>query len=82
MNEMETLKHRLEAAERVCLMVGWTAADNSERGKALHELWLDWLAISGASTSPADHPELSDERISELALRRDEKRAAALGMLP
>ena len=69
---------RLLAAELVCLMFGWTGIDDSPRGKATHELWREWVDISGVRLSPEDHPELSDERIAELARRRDETRARTL----
>ena len=74
MDDKELLT-RLEMAERVCLMVGWTASDPSERGKALHELWSEWTRAyraAGGSLSPRAHPDLSDDRIRELAARRDE----------
>jgi len=76
-----TDSERLAAAERVCVMFGWLGIDDSERGKAAHELWCDWLEISGVSTDPADHPDLSDERIRELAARRDATRDQTLRRL-
>jgi hypothetical protein len=73
---------RLRAAEEVCLMYGWTGAcRDTDRDKALHELWSHWVNVSGASMSPADHPELSDERIAELARQRDETRARTLARI-
>jgi hypothetical protein len=76
--EAETLRKRLEVAELVCVMVGWVPEAPGDRGKALYELWSGWLHISGVGTDPADHPELSDERIAELARKRDETRARTL----
>jgi hypothetical protein len=36
------------------------------------ELWSEWVAVVGTEfTGPAAHPELDDERITELARRRD-----------
>lgn len=76
------IRARLEAAERVCVMFGWTAARmDSDRDKALHELWAEWVSISGVSTSPEDHPDLSDDRIAELARRRDETRRRTLARI-
>jgi hypothetical protein len=73
------LQRRLEAAERVCVLYGWTGGGSgSDREKALHELWSDWVDVSGVSLSQTDHPDLSDERIAELAQRRDATRAATL----
>lgn len=72
--DVERLARRLELAEQVCLMVGWTASDNSDRGKAKHELWATWLReyeAQGGSHEVKAHPELSDARIRELAAQRD-----------
>lgn len=82
--EVDALKRRLELAEQVCLMVGWTAADNTDRGKAKHELWAAWKAeyeAQGGSHEPRRHPELSDARIRELARQRDETVAATIASL-
>jgi hypothetical protein len=79
MSEVEELRRRLEAAERVCVLYSWTGhVHDSDRGKALHELWAEWAGLPGTSWQPEDHPDLSDERISELARRRDDKRARTL----
>jgi hypothetical protein len=78
------LEERLAAAEQVCLMVGWTAAQSGERGKALHELWVAWVALyeaAGGTLEPRHHPELSDERIRELAAQRDATVARTLGRI-
>ena len=76
------IETRLHAAEQVCVLVGWTAAHSeSDLDKALHEAWREWQDIPGVSTAPEDHPELGDERIAELARRRDEMRAQALATL-
>lgn len=80
--ETEALRARLEAAERVCVLYGWTAAgDGSTRSKALHELWVQWLDLSGVSLLQSDHPDLSSERIAELASHRDETRARTLARM-
>ena len=72
-------RERLEAAERVCVLYGWSAlGDGSDRSKALHELWSEWDDLPGTDSSSAGNPELSDERIAELARRRDETRARTL----
>lgn len=78
--EMARLVPRLEAAERVCVLFGWTGCGGgSDRGKALHELWAEWVAVVGtAFTDRSAHPELSDERIAELARRRDLTRRRTL----
>lgn len=78
--ETARLVPRLEAAERVCAVFGWTAASSdSDQDKALHELWAEWVAIVGSEfASPAAHPELGEERITELARRRDLTRRRTL----
>jgi hypothetical protein len=76
------IRDRLRAAEEVCLLYGWTGAcRDTDRDKALHELWSHWVDVSGVSMSPADHPEMSDERIAELARQRDATRASALARI-
>jgi hypothetical protein len=74
------LMKRLEAAERVCVLFGWTAASSgTDLDKALHELWAEWVAVAGtAFAGPSAHPELSGERIAELARRRDLTRQRTL----
>jgi hypothetical protein len=73
---------RLEAAERVCLLYGWSGiGGDSDRSKALREMWGEWADLPGVSLRPGDHPGLSDERIAELARRRDEIRARTLGRM-
>jgi hypothetical protein len=73
---------RMEAAEAVCLMFGWTAARmGTDRDKALHELWRHWVQVSGVSLDPEDHPELSDVVIADLARKRDETRASTLAAI-
>jgi len=78
----ENLTARLEAAERVCLLFGWTSlGDDSDLSKALHETWGRWASVVGpAFTNRAAYPELS-EVISDLARCRDITRENALAML-
>lgn len=76
----DVLEDRLDAAEDVCALLSWTPVDHSERGKALHELWLAWQAAGGDSDQRA-HPHLTDQLIAGLAERRDRTRAATLERL-
>lgn len=73
--EIGPLLRRLELAERALLVYGWTGTGSgSPRDKALYELWADWLheyRRQGMDESPKAHPELSEDRINELAARRD-----------
>lgn len=82
-SEVARLSARLEAAERVCVLFGWTGArHDTDRAKALHELWAEWAGIVGAGfAGPEAHPELSDERIAELARQRDETRSRTLAAI-
>ena len=79
----EEIRERLEAAERVCVLYGWTSiGDDSERSKALHELWSEWVRLVGSAfAGPDAHPDLNDERITELARQRDEIRERALARI-
>lgn len=73
---------RLAVAERVCTMVGWTHSRmETDRDKALYELWHDWTELPGVSVAPADHPDLSDDVIRQLARKRDATRARVLARL-
>jgi energy-coupling factor transporter ATP-binding protein EcfA2 len=79
----EDIRARMEAAEQVCALYGWTGGvHDSDHAKALHELWAEWVALVGDDgASPLSWPGLSDERIAELARRRDGKRGDALRRL-
>ena len=71
---MGAVTSRKGVAERVCVLYSWTGAAHpgTDREKALHELWSDWVALVGTDfISPDAHPELNDARIAELARRRD-----------
>src|SRR4051794_20256283 len=58
---------KLNAAEKVCILYGWTPPGDSEREKACSQLWQEWAALVGSDfTAPKAHPELPDERIAEL----------------
>jgi hypothetical protein len=77
----EVLIARLRAAEDVCVLYSWTAstAHQSDREKALHELWSKWYNLVGpAACEPAKNPHLTDEVISDLARQRDATREATL----
>src|ERR1700734_1302613 len=74
----DEIRERLEAAERVCVLYGWTGSGNSERGKALYMLWLRWTEVSGNDCSPEANPGLTDDVIADLARQRDDRRDSAL----
>lgn len=73
---IEELEQRLEAAEQVCVLFGWTAVSyRTERDKAVAQAWHDWADTYDAM------PDVTAEwraRIKELAARRDEIRARTL----
>jgi hypothetical protein len=79
--EIEALKERLAAAERICVLTGWTPCQDTQRGKALHELWADWADAYGADAEARHGDELSDEYIAALARKRDETRRATLARI-
>lgn len=81
---LKPLLARLEAAENVCLMVGWAGRSNvepSERAKATLALWSGWAALPGVTTDPDDNLHLNDRIITRLAQTRDEALTAALARI-
>jgi hypothetical protein len=79
MADNDGLRARLEAAERVCALYGWTGAHHdSDRGKALHELWRQWCDLPGSTPHLVDHPELTEGYIAALARKRDAIRERTL----
>lgn len=71
------LEARLAAAERVCVLVGWTPqASNSDRSKALSQAWQEWHRVYGQLA-----PEPSDDEVVELAARRDVIRNVTLSRI-
>jgi hypothetical protein len=75
----EEIRERLEAAERVCLMFGWTASRReSDRDRALHMLWSRWHKEYGyeldplGSDEPAEGLGLTEGAVADLARQDDE----------
>lgn len=66
----EELEARLNAAEDVTVMYGWSPAKRSsamtERERATFALWRRWDEMGGDS-SPKGSPHLDDAGIAELA---------------
>ena len=80
--ELTGLRQRLALAESVCVLYGWTGLRmDSDRDKALFELWSMWSKLPGTDVSPEGNPELTDTLIADLARRRDETRARVLASL-
>jgi hypothetical protein len=80
--EIERLKARLTAAEAVALMFGWSPVVDGDRYVACYEVWCVWAEIAGADfLAPRNHPELSRERIAELAAKRQAEYEAKLARL-
>ena len=69
---------RLEIAERVCVLYGWTIpSERTDCDKALAEMWQEWARVAGPKfTGPKAHPLLTDEWIAAVAREHDERRAA------
>lgn len=65
--ELDKLRRRLAAAEKVCYLFGINAApDQTEQGKALGQAWSEW------SKDYRHHAaEVSQAEIAQLAARRD-----------
>lgn len=67
MSEIDDLRCRLAAAERVCQLVGITAATGeTDRDKAKTQAWMEWSHAYGRLSSRP-----TDDEILELAARRD-----------
>jgi hypothetical protein len=76
----EQLEERLRLAEDVCALLSWSPVrHDTDRDKALYELWRRWSHV--ASTDRRDYPHLNDEVIAELARQRDETRAETLSRM-
>jgi hypothetical protein len=74
----QELERRLAAAERFCVVFGWTAAArDSDRDRAAHELWADWVRVSGHPLSPRANPDL-DAMVPTLAAMREATISATL----
>ena len=72
--EVEALRERVAAAERVCVILGGLPPlDDSVRGKAALQAWLDWSAAYHRHAAG-----VSLQQEAELARRRDEIRAATV----
>lgn len=77
MSEIDDLRRRLAAAERVCQLVGITAASGeTDRDKALGQAWSEW----SREYRPLAQP-VTDDEILQLAARRDIVRNRTLARL-
>lgn len=75
----EQLVERLAAAESVALVYGWCGVrDETEREKALLQLWYRWHELCPSGwCGPDPHPGLGDRQLAELADERLARDAAA-----
>jgi hypothetical protein len=75
--DRDELIKRLEAAERVCILYGYTESRyKTDREKAIYEWWLDWSEIVGMEfIDLTRHPEFHDQLIFMRARDFDNKRA-------
>lgn len=65
-----------QLAEQITVLFGWCPTHaETEREKALNQLWHEWAEERGGYL--AEHRDLNDERIAELARQHDERRATA-----
>lgn len=77
MREVDDLRRRLEAAERVCVLFGATASTGeTERDKALGQAWSEWN-----QRYRGDAPTVNDRETEILARRRDQIRDATVGRI-
>ena len=76
--DYDQLRERLAVAETVCTIFGWTGTrTDGERDKAVSQAWQEWAIAYG---SPKPTPEW-DERVTELAAKRDEIRNRTLAAI-
>lgn len=67
MSEIDDLRRRLAAAERVCQLVGITAArSETDQDKALGQAWSEWSRQYRSLALP-----VTDDEVLRLAARRD-----------
>jgi hypothetical protein len=76
-------EERLEAAEAVCLLYGWsgtTEFDGTDRQLATLQLWNQWSDLVGMKfiNRKAHLPEFSDAQIKQLADKHRDIRAEML----
>lgn len=72
----QELIERLEAAEKACLMYGWSPMreHTSDASKATYRMWLKWMEIVGADFLLPDlHPELGNATMFSLARQYDKE---------
>jgi hypothetical protein len=75
--EIDDLRQRLAAAERVCYLFGITGVrTETDREKATTQAWQEWSHTYGRLA-----PEVPDDEIERLAARRDIIRNRTLGRL-
>lgn len=83
---VQRLIERLDAAERVCLLYGWTGNTNNlvatDKEEALMQAWMEWRrVVPDGFLDPVQHPGLSDEAIRELAEKRRHNRKLTLEII-
>ena len=71
----EEMWQRLDAAEDVCVLFGWSPVQHGERADATFEAWLRWGMLGGDSTRKGN-PHLTDGVIAAMHARRKATRDA------
>lgn len=66
-DDLESLRRRVAAAERVCYLYGLSSSHRqTDREKATLQAWLEWHREHGGAVQP-----VSDAEVLQLAARRD-----------
>lgn len=74
-----TLAEQMHLAERACALSGWTThPDDTVRGKAATQAWMEWAHARPEMVHREAWPDLTDEGIAALAAKRDETRRRTL----
>lgn len=60
-DDLDVLRARLKAAERVCILSAWSPAPDRkwERGRLEYRYWSEWYAIAGEAAGPKENAEIN-----------------------
>jgi hypothetical protein len=77
LDDIEVLRERLKAAERACVLFGWSAIPDRDRarGRLSYRAWSDWYNLIGGADvgGPKANDEINKEVLWEE--RRDREMA-------
>lgn len=75
----EQLEARLKVAEDVCVLFGWTGArGDSERERAVSQMWMTWASMVGFEASDVTANRAINSMVPQLAAERSRIHSATL----